>query len=250
MPSNPLLILIISNLHSRMGEERSSMDALAFDLRKPEEVTDYMKNLRIEYQYQCYQEKLGDGCHRLADFYEAFKKDLPEARSIYKHACDAYKYPLSCYKHANYASVGKAGEKNTDKALVDYNTGCTGGHLQSCYRAALLLQSSDVQEKNFVAASQYLKNACDQNHVESCNLLSTYFLLGKPGIKKDLPKAFSLSEKCCHAGHMYACVNVSVMYKKGDGVDKNMEKSNLYKQRAKDLHKSVTETERTIEFGK
>ena len=226
------------------------MDAFAFDLRKPEEVKEYMKNLRIEYQYQCYKEELSDGCHRLADFYEAFKKDLAKARSIYKHTCDTYKYAFSCYKHANYSMLGKAGQKDIDIAMADYKTGCDGGHGPSCYRAGLLLQSTDVETKDFVASKVFLEQGCGVNHVESCNHLGTFYLSGKPGIPQDYKKALELMKKCCDVGHMYACANLSMMYKNGDGVERDMKMCEHYKKIAKELHSSATKTERSIDFGK
>ena len=233
-----------------MAEERSSMDALAFDLRKPEEVKEYMNHLRIEYQYQCYKEKLGDGCHRLGDFHEAFQKDLSKARSVYEHACNTHQFPLSCYKHANYAQVGKAGPKDVQQALKHYKIGCEKDHLPSCNAAALIYQSKELDKPDFLSAEKYFKIACDKNHVESCNLLSAYYIRGKPGIPRDMEKAFTYAEKCCNAGHIYACANISVMYKKGEGVNKDLKLAEQYKQRAKELHRLATEPERTIEFGK
>ena len=226
------------------------MNALAFDLRKPEEVKEYMSNLQIEYQFQCYKESLADGCHRLADFFEAFKKDLPKARSIYKHSCDTYRHPLSCYKHANYSLVGKAGVKDVAVALRDYGHGCDGGHMQSCYNAALVLQSDQIEKEDYLGAKKFLELACEKSHVESCNLLSAYYIRGKPDIPKDMSKAFEYAKMSCDKGHIYGCANVSVMYKKGEGVELNKKLSEQYKKRAKDLYACATEPERTIEFGK
>lgn len=47
------------------------------------------------------------GCHRLADFLEAVKKEFEMAATIFKTNCDNNKYGHSCFKYGNYKMVGR-----------------------------------------------------------------------------------------------------------------------------------------------
>jgi cytochrome c oxidase assembly factor 7 len=49
---------------------------------------------------------------------------------------------------------------------------------------------------------------------------------------KDMNKAFQYAIKACDLGSIYACVNVSIMYKRGDGVEQNADQSEKYKKKA------------------
>lgn len=66
-------------------------------------------------------------------------------------------------------------------------------------------------------------------------------------IKPDMKQAFQFAKKACELGNMYACANVSIMYKKGDGVEKNEEESKKYFTVAQQLQKAH-ETTKEIKF--
>lgn len=44
-----------------------------------------------------------------------------------------------------------------------------------------------------------------------------------------------MTKKACDLGIAQACANVSIMYTKGDGTDKNEKLANFYKQRVKEI---------------
>lgn len=49
----------------------------------------------------------------------------------------------------------------------------------------------------------------------SCFYLSGMYISGVANIQeKDMFKAFEFAEKACHLGNVYACANLSQMYKK------------------------------------
>lgn len=66
-------------------------------------------------------------------------------------------------------------------------------------------------------------------------------------IKSDMKQAFQFAKKACELGNMFACANVSMMYKKGDGVEKNEQESKRYFEIAQYLHKAH-ETEKEVKF--
>ena len=222
-----------------------------YDLRDEEQVKEYLKNLGTEYRFQCYKEHIPAGCHRLADFFEAFKRDLPKARKVYKENCDDNKYGHSCFKIGNYNMVGKAGPEDQERALYYHNLGCDYGYMASCHNVALLHHLGKVDgKKDYRKSVEFLERGCAGDNIPSCHLLSTYYISGKDGVPKDMTKAFKYAKKACDMGHMYACANLSQMYKKGDGTDKNLELAERYKEKAKILYKDATEVQNTMTFGK
>ena len=224
--------------------------AEVYDLRSEEEAKKYLDRIGIEYRFQCYHEKRPDGCHRLGDYLEAFKHDWLKARMIYKTNCDENKYGQSCFKYGNYNMVGRAGDKDLLAASDAYQKGCDFAYSPCCHNAALLHQAGLLGEtKDFVKAADYLKRGCQGGNAPSCQQLSTYFITGKDGVPKDMRQAFEYAHIACEMGHMYACGNLSQMYKRGEGTGTNQELADKYRDKAKELFKSVSHLEKEIKFG-
>ena len=72
--------------------------------------------------------------------------------------------------------------------------------------------------------------------------------MGQNGAKKDTQKAFELAVKACDLGNMQSCHNVSLMYEKGDGVTKDLKKSQEYKDIVKDYQDQVSGRQPTIKM--
>lgn len=51
-------------------------------------------------------------------------------------------------------------------------------------------------------------------------------------LAKDMKIAFSFAKKACELKNFMACSNLSQMYAKGEGTEKNMEKSQEYNNKA------------------
>ena len=230
-----------------------NMSGLAntFDLKDEEQVKEYLRILGIEYRFQCYHQKLPDGCHRLADYLEAFMFEFKKARTVYQMNCVDNNFGHSCYKYGHYLMLGKGGEKDTKTAHEMYTKGCNLGHGPACYNVALMHQSGEVEngKKDFVKAKDYLHLACDKKDIPSCAMLSAYYLTGKAGVPKDMKMAFKYAETSCKNEHIVACVNLSQMYKRGDGVEKDLDLATKCAKKAKELHQSHKEAEPGIKFG-
>lgn len=223
-----------------------------YDLKDEKQAKQYLDKVGIEYRFQCYDEKRPDGCHRLGDYLEAFKRDYEKALKVYAKNCSENQYGASCFKLGQYRLLGRMGPKDPTAAFEAYRLGCDSGHGPSCHNAALMCQSGDAStdEKNkFVKAASFLKRGCDSDDIPSCQLLSAYYITGKEGLERNMEQAFAFAMKACDRGHMYACGNVARMYKLGEGVAKNEELARQYEKRAKELYKSVTEGEKTIKFS-
>lgn len=67
-------------------------------------------------------------------------------------------------------------------------------------------------------------------------------------VPKDMVKAFNYATKACELRNMYACANLSQMYARGDGTEKNEEKANKYKKLANELQDEVKKEQQSLNF--
>lgn len=68
-------------------------------------------------------------------------------------------------------------------------------------------------------------------------------------IKKDMEKAFSFAYKACELKNVPACANVSFMYARGEGTEKNAEKAEKFKKIAIDMQNEVKKTANKSPLG-
>ena len=68
-------------------------------------------------------------------------------------------------------------------------------------------------------------------------------------LQADMSKAFAYAEKGCHLGNMAACINLSVMYSKGDGCPQDAAKSKHYRDVSTEMHKQLTAQMAELKFG-
>ena len=97
-------------------------------------------------------------------------------------------------------------------------------------------------------ALHLLDVGCEGKDINCCSELSKMFLVGKDNCLKDMAKAFKYALKGCELGHIPSCINVSLMYRRGDGVKKNEELADEYKNRAQILKKEENDKVVHIEF--
>lgn len=226
---------------------------MAYDLKKEEDVKEFLENLGIEYRFQCYREKEPDGCHRLGDFLEAVKKDFHKACKIYKFNCDDYKYGKSCFKYGNYSFLGKGCKADLDRAFEYYSIGCENASPESCLHAGLMLTSTNRDEKkpwkkDYVKGLDFLDKGCQGNNGMSCYFASGIYITGAPNVLKNMEKAFEYTRKACELDNIHACANLSQMYRKGDGVKKDTSLAQKYKDKAVEMQEQITKGFRQIEF--
>lgn len=67
-------------------------------------------------------------------------------------------------------------------------------------------------------------------------------------LQKDMKKAFEFAYKACELRNMYACANLSQMYARGDGIEKNEAEAEKYKKMAMEMQDEVRKHQQTLEF--
>jgi len=219
------------------------------DLQDAEQVKEYLNNLGIEYRFGCYHEKNPKSCHLLGDYLESVKKDFAKAFKVYQINCEEYEHGHSCHKAAGYKYIGKACAKSADESYNLFRKGCDLGHASACLNAGILdaaNKSSKGYERSLdpdpVMASHLYKKACEGDIAEGCHRYAALFINGVQGfLQKNMEEAFTYSLKACELGSMGGCVNVSTMYRKGEGVEKNPVAAKEYGNIAQEMMKQLRE---------
>lgn len=229
------------------------------DLKDAEEVKDYIENLSIEYRFGCYQEKNPSSCHLLADYWEGIKSDFHKALRTYEKNCNDYNFGHSCHKAGGYNYFGKGCEKNADKSYEFFKKGCDLGYHRSCFNAGLM-HFADRKSKDYVPCSmaqdkkvglELFRKSCDEGDIaEGCYRYGAEFIKGMQDVcTKNMETAFKYNLKACELGSFQGCTNVAVMYKKGDGVQKDMEAFEEYKAKATDMFEQLKGESDGVKFG-
>ncbi|XP_053984756.1 cytochrome c oxidase assembly factor 7 homolog [Hylaeus volcanicus] len=224
-----------------------------YNLKSEEEVKEYLKNLHIEYKFGCYSEKKPEVCHLLGDYEESIKSNYKAAADIYKRNCDERNYGSSCTKYGDYNLIGRGCEKNIMEAYKYMTKGCDLNDGKGCYHAGAFAVSNEVLEKDkatqIAHGMKMLKKACDADEEKACFQLSGILLSGIQGyVEKDFREAYKLSLKCCEFGNPFACANVSIMHRQGDGVQKNESIANAFKERAETLFAELKKQKKQLKF--
>ena len=109
-------------------------------------------------------------------------------------------------------------------------------HLKGKVRPGVLDPPSNVKGRDL------LESGCKGNDASCCYRLSLIYLLGKHSFHRDLGEAFKYAKKGCELGSIYSCINLSQMYKRGEGTEKNEELAQQYKKRAQDMDRDRKKT--------
>ncbi|KAI3379398.1 hypothetical protein SNEBB_010466 [Seison nebaliae] len=246
------------------------------DIKNKEDLKDYLNRLKIEYGFQCDEEKKADGCQRLANYYENVERNDKKAAEIMKKNCDELDYPHSCYTFANRLMNGKGVDIDISTALQYHEKACGHNFPQSCHSAALLHQVGykDYSEKNEAKAIDLYRKACQLEVPDSCfRLFGMYFkkanhLRKNEELKKQMESVNVISENetshqldrealtaaktGCHLGNIYCCINAAKMLREGRGTTNGeKEKGNAEKftKLAKEIKEQVIDTKPNMVFG-
>ena len=131
-------------------------------------------------------------------------------------------------------------------AFQYFKKGCEFNDGIGCLYAGLMaISSTDLEESDkkalFDDGIKMLEKGCNEHAEEkSCFAVSTVYLSGKQDyVKKDWKKAYKFSLKACDLGNPFACANIAQMYIRGEGVEKNEELAETFRQRAIEIEKNA-----------
>lgn len=67
-------------------------------------------------------------------------------------------------------------------------------------------------------------------------------------VEKNMEKAFAFTYKACELKNVYACANLSQMYARGEGTEKNVEKAEKFKKLVVDLEAEMKDNKSQLIF--
>lgn len=212
-------------------------------------------------------------CHLLGDYLESIKKDFEKASKVYRSNCDDYGYGKSCLKFGHYSFLGKGKASSSDKgdpkqAHTYYTRGCELKDADCCLHSGLIMISKSTSahvERDVAKGFESLKQSCAMNNATACFYLSGMHISGvlkkektnSPTstadptdfiVQKDMKKAFDFANKACELNNMYACANLSQMYMRGDGTEKDETKANQFKKKALDMQEELKKQQAELKF--
>ncbi|KAH9515234.1 Cytochrome c oxidase assembly factor 7 [Bulinus truncatus] len=209
--------------------------AAGYDLKTESGIKEYLRDVEIEYQFQCLDQKEIDGCHRLAEFQENIRKNPSAAAPIYKNNCDNNNYSRSCFKYGQFLHSGQGVEtKDLKSASQYYEKSCRLGHGGGCFYAGLQLVQGGGDGTTNQKAVDLLSQSCDLKCSKGCFVTASWYLQGRH-TAKDLKKAFEYNQKGCNLDDIGCCSNLSIMYRHGHGTEKNLALADEIKKKADKL---------------
>ena len=221
----------------------------------------YFEQKKIEFTADCANNN-ATACFSLGEWCQMVAKDVCKAATIDEENCFKRNHGNSCANLARIyfskfpdldkiisASKIKELQAETDrkdKALFLFKQACEVGKSNPAFTsyATMKLYDKELTKKDFDKNIQVLEHLCDEEtDVKACfKAGSTYISPSKRLTKfteKQPEKALKYLKKGCDYGSASSCQILAVMYRKGDGVEKNDE---LFKKYRDQTIKLVNET--------
>lgn len=122
-------------------------------------------------------------------------------------------------------------------------------------------------ERDVMKGFESLTKSCTMNNATACFYLSGMHISGvlkkeklnaaTPTtthestdyiVQKDMKKAFDFAARACELNNMYACANLSQMYQRGDGTEKNETKAEQFKKKALEMQEELKKQQAELKF--
>jgi cytochrome c oxidase assembly factor 7 len=188
-------------------------------------------------------------CHNCGEFFSVVGNDHDRSKKIFEINCNDRNFGPSCFNLAKLYMSGKKGGVTQDdsKAEALFSKACKLRHNPACYHEGVMLytrkkkefqrNSSDSVKTDLNRSLALLSQSCLGGIADACSLAAGYFLSNVEK-QRDPKKAFTLLKQGCDQhSHAMCCLNLAVMYNKGDGIEKDEDQFTFYKNKTKDLQK-------------
>ncbi|GAA7296788.1 sel1 repeat family protein [Helicobacter pylori] len=88
-----------------------------------------------------------------------------------------------------------------------------------------------IEAKDYIQAKKYFEKACDLNNGRGCNNLGVLYRDGQ-GVEKNLTKAAQFCSKACNLNNSWGCGYLGFLYEYGQGVEKDLTKAAYFYSKA------------------
>lgn len=209
-----------------------------------DELKKFINNLGVEYRFGCFEEKNHQACHLLGDYLLSISHEYSKAAKVYASNCVENKFGLSCNSYAKMVYKGQGVEAPDMKEALEYFLkGCDANEPISCYHAGQLLTVHDKQVRKSLDLNSKLgiklleKSCLSMDHPAACTYLHQVLLHGSEDLPADKEKSAAIAKIGCHLNEYQSCYNLSLMYRKGDGVEVDPEYVKYYQGRTRQCMK-------------
>lgn len=205
----------------------------------------YWEDKRIEFEQGCSHGNAGS-CFSLGEWHQLLKRDMKKAAEIFEETCSKRNHGNSCFSLAQMYQGGVLGENDQERKAKSFELtekACMNGNSQACASIANYYLHGFGCTKDVAKAQELFKSACDENDAGACFKLGRVYLDGekKHQVPRDATTAFKYMKKACDLGHPNGCQVLAVMYRKGDGVEQNMQLFEDYRKLTLDIIKQTGE---------
>lgn len=123
--------------------------------------------------------------------------------------------------------AGKGVAKDYAIAAKWFKAAADQGDVKSHYNLASMYKHGDGVPQDYAEAARLYRMAAEGGHVKALNNLASLYLSGK-GVAADPSMAANLFFKAATQGHPSAQFNLGLMYRDGNGVTKDLVKSHMW----------------------
>jgi TPR repeat protein len=219
-----------SGIGSSAGGDQAGLDLENEKLSKK-----YFEEKRLEFELACDQGDSG-GCFSLGEWYLYFGKDDDKAHELFDKSCRELKNGNACFSLAQLYQAGKLGSSPEERETETFklnSEACKFGNHAGCATAGLCRLQGFGCKKDPKEGLEMLAQSCNDNDAIGCFQLGRLYLDGgkKHGIGRNAEESFKHMYHACQLGHPNACQVVSVMYLKGDGVEKSEKQHAIFREK-------------------
>lgn len=118
------------------------------------------------------------------------------------------------------------------------------------YLSGLHISGVETKETEAASAPTTGKSSSPSKTTSANSTTSTPAATAKKDfiVEKDMTKAFGFAYKACELKNMYACANLSQMYARGEGTDKNEANAEKYRKLALDMQNELKQSHGQLSF--
>eukprot|EP00924_Labyrinthula_sp_SR-Ha-C_P015817 maker-scaffold_4-snap-gene-10.53-mRNA-1 protein AED:0.00 eAED:0.00 QI:97/1/1/1/1/1/2/462/245 len=223
----------------------------------------YFQEKLIEFRTNCSDGDY-DSCFSLGEWYQVVARNFKNASEVYETNCFENNHPNSCYhlgklyfstnaKTENFVSVSKETQltslsTNRERARFLFKRGCELNQKESCTAYSTLVLNKIGTEKSLdkeqvLSSLNLLDRSCKGNDARACLKAASVLLQPKKEflIERDPSRAFGFASRGCDLQSANCCQLLAVMYKRGDGVEKDEEMFKYYKKMTEELVRETGE---------
>ncbi|AWY98521.1 MAG: tetratricopeptide repeat protein [Blautia sp.] len=156
--------------------------------------------------------------------------DYKEAVHWYEKAAKKEHVEAAMHLALLYAQ-GKGVEKDDKKAFFYMNQAAKSGNMNAQYNMGRCYEEGIGTKPDISKAFDWYKKAAAQGDFRAMCCMGAHFLSGEV-LPYEPAKAFQLFEKAANANIPAAQYNLSVLYRYGEGVEKDIEKADFWRMKA------------------